>query len=650
MATKKDTDLSKRRAALLSPKKREELADLVKHRKEYHLTQKSEWVEMDSQVLGGHHQFGTVYSPRTDDEEMRAEAVYVLGETVDHGGKAKACVVVLRVWADWPCKLAIELNKAMVARVQAENKANFSTRMQTDVQTIVTIMWLRLRGKFFWNERLKTFSTSLYFDDEKRVLRVIRSDDFQSWLQAHTGINPSKADFEHLMKVIDAAAMNPEVSYGVVPGVLFAERDGALYVSSGDSAMVRITENSVDEVPNGEDGVVFAKGKTLGEWSLLSPEEGKDPFDNTQIFGNANYVSPHGRMILRLWFLGLARCFKNYPVLLMLGRFRSGKTRCAQAFFELLGIETAMESIRENGQEDFWTSLNDGGLICYDNVDGKVAKWLTNDMQIASTGGSVTRRKKYSDTELVRFRSNSKIIMTANDPQFATDSGLSDRFQTCELGPFTDKTGKTSEDSKLTQEIVAIRDAAFTWMVYALSRALADHGDVRKNLNKRHPDYAEFAVRCARALGLEAEGIAALAYAEYNKSHLTIVTDRVTAMVYEIVRSKLKTWLATEMQQRERDKGLQFTSSMLLDMIKTRYETDEFDKQLTNRVVSKVMQKHMSEFFTVFTGVPPRQINGKTTYTFTGFTKDYETNDLGDSDDDAKNDNSQEIEDDAYEF
>ena len=128
----------------------------------------------------------------------------------------------------------------MVARVCADRKLDFSTRAQTEVQARAVIMWMRLRGKFFWNKNNKVNAGNLYFDSTSNILRAIHSDDFKGWLHAHSQINPKKADYDFLLNQIDSAAMNHEIANECVPGALFDRRGDVVYVSNGDAAMVRV--------------------------------------------------------------------------------------------------------------------------------------------------------------------------------------------------------------------------------------------------------------------------------------------------------------------------------------------------------------------------------------------------------------------------
>jgi len=613
-----------RQRKMHTPEQFSEIVKTIENRLTLHLTQQPEAVVLSKDVLGGQQFFGVGMLPRLPEEPFWMQSVYVIEETVTRGGVASGLAVTLRCWADWDCKTAIELNKSMVSRVCAEMRKTFSTRMQTDVQTRTAIMWMRLRGKFFWNKNSKVNASNLYFDDTAKILRVIHSDDFKGWLHAHTQINPGRSDFDFLMNQIDAAAMNSEISNECVPGALFDRRGDVVYVSNGDAQMVRVSaaddgEPCVEVVPNGTDNVVFTQGMTLEPWTLQDGD-GIDPFDHCPPFSTANYQSEHGRMIARLWFLGLASCLRSYPAIVFTGKMRSGKSRTAKGIFELLGAPVRLSAIRANGEGDFWTVVNKGGVVCFDNVDTKNV-WFGDAMQLACTDGSTEARTLYSNDETTTLRANAKMIMTSNNPLFASESGLADRLQIVRLGQFDGKNGKESGDSAITEAIALQRDAALTWLVKTVSRALADNEPVESNVNMRHPDFAAFSMRCARALSDAAykNAILALKSAEFDKALLTVQNNATVNYIFEALSARF-----TDPEKSKYE--WEGTASDLMAEIVAIHPDLEKSKYLSATGIGKAMSRYFDQLAVLFTMRPPRKYGSQTKFAVVGFSDMYAKN------------------------
>ena len=613
-----------RKKKMLGPKKWAELVALVENRMIDHLTQAAEAVTMSKEVLGGQQFFGVARAPRVPDEPEWMESRFSIFTTVAADGQPVAYVVTLRCWADWDCKTAIELNKSMVSRVCSDRRLSFSTRAQTEVQTRTVIMWMRLRGSFFWNKNQKINNANLYFDSASNILRVIHSDDFKSWIHAHSQINPAKADFDFLMHQIDSAAMNPEISRECVPGALFDRRGDVIYVSNGDASMVRVRaavggEPVVEVVPNGTDSVVFTQGMTLQPWEIVDGE-GEDPFEHCPPFSTANYQSEHGRMIARLWFLGLVSCLRSYPAIVFTGRMRSGKSRTAKGVFELLGAPVRLSAIRANGENDFWTVVNKGGVVCFDNVDTKNA-WFGDAMQLACSDGSTESRTLFTNDQTTTLRANAKIVMTSNNPMFASESGLADRLQIVRLEQFDGKNGKESGDSSITEAIAKKRDSALTWLVRTVSRALADSEDVEPNVNMRHPDFAAFSMRCARALSSDAykQSILALKSAEFDKALLTIQNNSTTNYIFEALSARFTNPVFAGQEW-------DGTASDMMDAIVEIHPDLEKSKYLSATSIGKALGRYFDQFAVLFAMRPPRKYGSQTKYLVSGFSDMYAKN------------------------
>ena len=478
---------------------------------------------------------------------------------------------------------------------------------KNDISALCCLLWLRSRGKFFWNENDTGFATSLYFDETTGVLMYIRRDEFMSFLATASCINRESTTFKYVMSLIDDAALSADVSQGVVPSKLWECRSEAIYISSGDSEMYKITAGGVVKVANGTDGVVFLRKHTLRAWKLKDGD-GLDPFDNALIFEGASFEDVHGRMIVRLWFLNLFKVHRMKPPLLITGQFQSGKTRMAAALKEILGMADMSVQEAEDGDKGldaFWATVNDGMFEIYDNLDTKI-KWVPNTLQVAATNGQTKRRTLYTTFGVSVLKANAHLVITSNNPRFATELGLADRLQIVRLG----RTRKTSSDLALTEDINSKRDDFMTWTARVLARALADTEPVEKVYNMRHPEFSTFAVRLGRATGHVQDAISAMEKAEMDKSLLPLQDKNgLPLQILKVLVDKNGVW--------------KFTAKEMADEIIRRMEADgESDDKtssfVNSRKVGKALNDNMLPFSNLFKVEPRKMIHGTPTYTFTG--------------------------------
>ncbi|MDD2598357.1 MAG: hypothetical protein PHO37_03910 [Kiritimatiellae bacterium] len=429
------------------------------------------------------------------------------------------------------------------------------------IQSEVMFEWLRSRGKFYFNPDHLNYDYNMYFDAIQKELHVIESNYFSSWLAQNSGMNRTDRGFAFCTSHLHDQAMCGVGASGVVPNKFFTRKGDTVYISNGDRHMVRVQAGAVEFIDNGTDGVVFAAGQTLQEWQLVDEQRGVNPFDACQIFKTMPVTDAHGKMLTLLWILGVLYCHEKKPPIVFSGDIGSGKTRFSVAVFELLGLNARVNAIGEkpSAQDDFWVSINFPGLICWDNVDTSI-RWLPDALASAATDGSREVREMYSNAGIFFHRSNANIIITSANAQFAGDAGLADRLITVRLNRLISDT----EDKLLSADVLYNRDASLSWLCRIMAQALADRKPVPKGLNRRHPDWAEFAVKCGRAMGQEQHVLAAIKSAEAGKSVFALENNWIGAMLTSVLRPG-EEW--------------QGTSTDLCEMISERGELNEKQKK-----------------------------------------------------------------------
>jgi hypothetical protein len=387
--------------------------------------------------------------------------------------------------------------------------------------------WLHGRGAFYHLAVRPDFDGGMYFDRERKLLLRIRSDAFLAWLSDALAMNRGERAFQLIQSAVETESLT-ERSTGIEPSAYWAGRPGAAYLSNGPGHIVKATAEGVDLVDNGVDGVLFPAEATLPAWAMVEPV---NPFERCGLFREMSTAAPHGKLLFQLWALGLATDQQTKPPLCTTGVVGSGKTRAVVGIFELYGLPSRVAAVTKTGEGDFWTEADAGGLACWDNCDTRI-DWLPDALAAAATGGCQSKRKLYSDAERVTLRARSWVAVTSANPAFAADAGLADRLIVVRLNR---REGGTAE-AALSAEIAAARDAGLCWIADTISQALADAEPVPSGLNSRHPDFAAFAVRLGRAMGREADAVAALRAAEADKSLFCIQNDSIGAAILEVMQ------------------------------------------------------------------------------------------------------------------
>lgn len=479
-------------------------------------------------------------------------------------------------------------------------------------------IWLLMRGSFFWHSDFRDFSTCMYLDRDPASCTLMRvmSDEFYAFVARHArleDVDPKKGDMAKILGLVKQIAVNEDYSRGVKPGNSWERRGKAIYISSGDTEMVRIKDGKVDKVQNGTDGVVFLRGKTLAPWDIAEGE-GLDPFTHAMIFTGASFADHNGLMNVRLWTMNLLACHPTKPPLLITGGAGSGKTRMAKGIKEILGmrqdgaLDLSVQQIEDGdkGLDAFWATVNDGKLEVFDNFDTKV-KWASDTLQTAATDGQTKRRTLYTTYGVSILKANASIILTSNNPIFSTEGngGLADRLITV---PLT-MNRNVSQDSELSRQIAGNRSRYLTWIAKTLAKVMLDEKPVDASVNRRHPDYGEFSVRVGRAIGDEEGAVKALGAAEADKAMLPLMNDVVTKEIMAVLSDNAWTWSGT--------------AGELSEAIISRQGDDGDDKTKTifsSRRVGKALNKYLRQFSIIFRMDEPKLSEGRMRYRFSGMT------------------------------
>lgn len=382
-------------------------------------------------------------------------------------------------------------------------------------------------GRFYYHAERRDFDSALYFNRATKRLERIRADAFLSWLSTWLGVNRADGLFRYIQSEVETAALAGSHATGILPESFWAARPGAVYLSNGDGALVRIDAQGCTPADNGTDDILFAAGRTLAPWQLTDP---RDALSTCKVFADARCTAAHGQDLLRLWLYSLPTNPRSKPPLCLAGDVGSGKTRLAKGMAEFYGLPFVAAKVEETAEGDFWPALDGGGLFTLDNADTR-CRWLADALAAAATDGCAQRRKLYTDAETVTLRARAWVAVTTCNPTFANDAGLADRLLVVRMARRESETS----DAQLSDEIAKHRDAGLSHVTKTLAKALADTAPTPPGLNRRHPDFAGLSVRIGRALNGEVEAIAALRAAETDKARFCLENDAVGSALLAFV-------------------------------------------------------------------------------------------------------------------
>jgi len=268
----------------------------------------------------------------------------------------------------------------------------------------------------------------------------------------------------------------------------------------------QITPETIRHVDNGTDGVIFLSNPKNEPFAIGQPDKSRSLFDKiflSQINFAKDILSPDDRRILfLLWFQSLffGSIMPTRMIMAFIGEKGSGKSITLRKVGQLLYGSNFNVTPLPNKAEDFDAAITNSHYVAIDNADSR-CKWLEDRLAIVATGGTLSKRKLYTDNTTVDIPICCHMAITSRTPKFKRDD-IADRLLVMRVDRFKDF---QSEDVIL-REVLENRNELMTEVVYDIQqilRALAEYPDNDNLKTFRMADFGNFAMKIARYAGID---------------------------------------------------------------------------------------------------------------------------------------------------
>jgi hypothetical protein len=229
-----------------------------------------------------------------------------------------------------------------------------------------------------------------------------------------------------------------------------------LYKFDNVNQVFKLNGETIEIVPNGTDKVLFVKE---AEGEKIEPIENGEKYLNAKLFDNINFDDSESTLdcieqyeLFRHWFFSIffGELLETRPLCLLWGIKGSGKTFLFEMIKKIVtGKDSHVESITL--KKDFVSCLANSYFIALDNVDSFI-RWLEDMLSKCATGTTITLRKLYTTSDVVRIKPNVFIGLTARTPEFRRDD-VADRLLIFKVKRFERFLSK----SELTNDILSHR-------------------------------------------------------------------------------------------------------------------------------------------------------------------------------------------------
>src|SRR3989338_1219657 len=325
------------------------------------------------------------------------------------------------------------------------------------------------------------------------------------------GLNP----IENVSKFVAAELINEAARNGknteIYRFAYYESRTQTLYISRFDGTVYRLNGTAINEVSNGEDGVLFKDGEICKPYQLVElPQEKNylrrfliDPI-NFATSSDVQLTPNEQKMVWQLYIYSLffESLLKTKPILVFLGVKGSGKSSSLRWLLKtLFGKDADLMVIAKDKPDSIRSTVTNNYLVGLDNVDTGIP-WLNDLLAAITTGAVITLRELFTTNKEIRFRPRCFITMTARTPKFRRDDVV-DRI----ILLLVQRLESNKPENKLLSEIESARDAIWSELIHDLNNIVQC---LRSNKDApltqfRIADWADLCWRIADSQGLGIE-------------------------------------------------------------------------------------------------------------------------------------------------
>ena len=277
-------------------------------------------------------------------------------------------------------------------------------------------------------------------------------------------------------------------------------KNNSMILHSGKGEVYRITPDNVSKNLNGQSDILFP-------WRNDDAISIGEPLEQDWIdwlfegwFTNLiDFTPEQAKIILRVWILFVL--FKDEsvsrPIMTILGQPGSGKSTLFRIIYALFyGANKSIAAISTPDDFDYLVATDP--LVVFDNVDTWTS-WIPDRLALSASSSDITKRKLYTDNDIVIVKRQALIGLTAHDPRFGR-ADVVDRMII-----LTFKRRDTFEPEKyLIQRVLDNRAHIWGSIVKDIQKIIAEP---QPNLSEiptfRISDFARIGVWISKALGFQ---------------------------------------------------------------------------------------------------------------------------------------------------
>ena len=395
-----------------------------------------------------------------------------------------------------------ELNVNSITKVLGEGKPDFnelaSKAVTPKAKKFIAhqiCKELMSRGEFF---KIKQTGDLLFFHREEHELYTLGSAEFRALCGELFNINGREPVWSYIEEQLQQHCLRKGKSTETY--IFSRYQKDKLYIHAGGQRVYRLDGNNIDEISNGDDGILFRSDPSLKPIEPDYDFSGSPVYDHLVNVANALDSDQLDLYKIFIYSLFFESRLPTKPILLFTGPKGSGKTSAGRALMQALyGSAANVDSGMASREDSYWAGICHNSLVCIDNVDTLVP-WLADALAVVATGATYHRRKLYETNTLAEYQPRCFVIVTSRNPQSFTRDDVVDRLLLIEV----ERRKDFKEESHLLKQIEAQRPKIWGELLINLNKMV---GELKKPIDTsplpyRLADWARLAICFAAILSI----------------------------------------------------------------------------------------------------------------------------------------------------
>ena len=445
----------------------------------------------------------------------------------------------------------VENLKAKVRDLQATHKGYILKSAVTDL----LLSEIQEKGTIYFSNNCYY----LFMKNEKLIIQVTEDSRSLKNYLTKNGINAAEGLYRYVLQELIAYCFDNAKNVDIHRFAYFDKENFVLYLYRTLTSLLKIDENSITEVDNGYNEVLFTEIPEYKPFKIVDVDINEDYFkeyflDEIITLDKANGSMDYKKLI-EIWFYSLffESIMPTKPLLAFIGEKGSGKTSVIRRMGKILYGKKFNVSPFTSDYKDINAMITNNHLLAIDNLDSPTTN-INDTLARVATGQVIKVRDYYTTNKQVDFEVHCYIALTSMKPHFTRDD-VADRLICIFLHRFEDF-GSENKQIDCTDKN---RDRIMSYVLLRLQRIIKK---LKENNNKffktksRMGDFAEFALKIAENEEEQESLLKQFEALSRQQSDFATKEDIIYLILNEIVgkqSNKKEEYSSTELYKRFKD-------------------------------------------------------------------------------------------------